>query len=247
MATKDRYQNPVIGDTVKLRMFVYNSNMTASVDAISKVDIYYLDPDAKTPSNADGRTLVESITGASVQNIAQGEYQLNLFIDPVLYTNTGRYIDEWFVTFASGDPETSLEHLFQIYPDLWYTTPIPVVYDFSFYFQPNRFRYGTKKYIEIELLPNVPRATDLEQYYENLAISADLKVFISQHCNECVPCELDLQMVVDGDPTQYREKNRAYYFLDTTQFDCGIYDVWFSLDFGGNVYVSEKAQLQIFD
>lgn len=246
MATKDRYQNPVIGDTVKLRLFVLNSNMTAAVDAISKVEIYYLDPAARTPSNPDGRTLVQTVPGGSVTNPAQGEYLVDLFLDPLIYTETGRYIDEWYVTFETGDPETTLDHLFQIYPDLWYTTPIPIVYDFSFYFQPNKIRYGSKKNIEIEIVPNVPRATDLSQYYENLAIVSDLKVSIAQKCGPCVPCEDDLKLIVDDAPTTYREKCRAYYFLDTTLFDCGVYDIWFKLEFGGNVYVSEVNQLQIY-
>ena len=247
MSTKDRYQNPVIGDTVTLRMFVYNSNNTASLQSIEKVDIYYLDPSMATIANPDGRTLVQSIPGNSVTIIGTGEYELDLFLDPTFYTETGRYIDSWTVTFQSGDPQTNLDHLFQIFPDLWYTTPIPVVYDFDFYFQPNKMRMGTKKYIEIEIMPNVPRATDLQQYYENLAISATLLVYIGQHCSDCVTCESDLQLIVDGDATNYREKNRAFYFIDTTQFDCGVYDIWFELDFGGNVYVSDKNQLLIYN
>lgn len=247
MSNKDRYQNPVIGDTVALKMFVYNSNNTASLQSIAQVDIYYLDPTAATSSNPDGRTLVQSIPGSSVTTVATGEYELDLYLDPGIYTNNGRYIDEWVVTFQSGDPSTKLDHLFQIYPDLWYTTPVPVVYDFDFYFQPNKMRMGTKKFIEIEIIPNVPRATDLQQYYENLAISATLLVSIGQHCSDCIPCEADLQLIVDSEPTNYREKNRAFYFIDTTQFECGTYDIWFELDFGGNVYISDKNQLQIYN
>lgn len=244
MATKQRYQNVVIGDTVQLRMFVYNSNNTASVDDISEVKIYYLDPTQESEFNPDGRVLVETIPGASVVTVAQGEYLVN--VDLTSYTNTGRYIDEWSVTFESGDSETQIYHLFTIYPDLWYTTPIPVVYDFDFRFQPNRFRYGTKKYMDIEIIPNVPRATDLEQYYENLAIVSDLKIYISQHCNECQPCESDLQLIVDGADTSYRERNHAFYFLDTTLFDCGVYDIYFQLEFGGSTYISETNQIQIY-
>jgi len=137
--------------------------------------------------------------------------------------------------------------LFEVFPDLWYTSPIPVVYDFEFYFQPNKIRFGSKKFIEIEVIPNVPRATDLAAYYTNLIISANLKVFIALNCSECVPCENDLRVVVDGELTQFREKNRAFYFIDTTKFDCGVFDIWFELDFGGNVYVSPVNQLQIFN
>lgn len=247
MAVKSRYQNPTINDTVKLQLFVFNSNNTANVNTINKVDIYFLDPTMMTPINPEGRVLIQSIPGGSVVMLGQGEYELSLFLDPTLYLETGRYIDEWFVIFEVGDPETTLDHLFTVYPKLWYTTPIPVVYDFSFYFQPNKFRKGTKKSIEIEIIPNVPRASDLCQYYENLAIAADLLISIGQHCNECVPCEQDLQLIVDNAPTDYREKNRAFYRIDTDDFDCGVYDIWFTLNFGNNTYVSEKNQFSVFD
>lgn len=246
MVLKDRYQNPVIGDTVLLKLFVLNSNMTAELNAINSVKIYYLDPAAATIPNPDGRVLIQTFPGASVTNPAQGEYDLQVYLDPALYVNTGRYIDEWNVVFQSGDVASNLDQLFQIYPDLWYTTPIPIVYDFNFYFQPNRIRYGSKKFLDIEIIPNVPRATDLCAYYENLAISAQLYVTITQHCGECVPCEEDLRTVVDRQPAQYREKNRAYYYFDSTQFDCGIYDIFFELDFGGNVYISDTNQIQVY-
>lgn len=245
-ALKDRYQNPTIGDTIRLKFFVLNSNMTAEVQSINAVLIYYLDPAAVTIINPSGRVLVQTIPGASILNPTQGEYYYDLYVDPVVYTKIGRYIDQWDVTFQSGDLPANHDQLFQIYPELWYTTPIPIVYDFSFYFQPNKMRFGEKKSIEIEIIPNVPRATDLCAYYENLAISAQLFVYISQRCGDCLPCESDLRLIVDRQPTQYREKNRGFYFIDTTQFDCGIYDIWFELDFGGNVYISDTNQFQIY-
>lgn len=247
MATKSRGQNPVIGDTVQLELFVYNSNNTAELSSITKVDIFYLDPDLVSTGNPDGRTLVETIPGASVVNVSQGKYRLDLYLDPIVYTETGRYVDEWTVVFEIGDPATTLDHLFTIYPDLWYTTPIPIVYDFEFHFQPNKIRYGSKKYLEIEVIPNVPTATDLAQYYENLAIAAELTVSISKHCDPCEQCENDLNLVVEDAPIAFKMKNRAFYFLDTTTLDCGVYDVWFTLEFGENVYVSEKNQILIYD
>ena len=225
-------------------MFVLNSNNSASLDSITKVEIYYLDPSARTEENPDGATLVQTIAGGSVLNPDLGQYELDLYLDPGIYTQTGRYIDVWTVVFQSGDAETTVEHLFQVYPDLWYTTPIPIVYDFNFYFQPNKFKVGSKKYIEIEITPNVPRATDLEAYYQNLAIAADISVTISKRCGDCNPCGEDL--IKENDPTQYREKNRAFYFIDTTEYDEGIYDIYFTLSFGGNVYVSDTNQFQIY-
>jgi len=244
---KDRYQNPTIGDTVKLQLFSWNSNTFTNVDTISKIDIFFLDPGVATPANPLGKVLVQTIPGASVVNPSEGHYELDLFLDPGLYIDTGRYIDCWTIEFESGDPDSEIDQLFEVFPDLWYTSPIPVVYDFEFYFQPNKIRFGSKKFIEIEVIPNVPRATDLAAYYTNLIISANLKVFIALNCSECVPCENDLRVVVDGELTQFREKNRAFYFIDTTKFDCGVFDIWFELDFGGNVYVSPVNQLQIFN
>jgi hypothetical protein len=243
---KQRYQNPVIGDTVVLQMFVLNSNNSASLLAVNAVSIYYLDPTGISPANPDGRTLIQTIPGSSVTNPETGQYILNLFVDPAIYTNTGRYIDEWDVVFQPGDPSTTIDHLFVIYQDLWYTTPIPIVYDFSFYFQPNKMRHGCKKFIEIEVIPNVPRATDLDAYYQNLCTAADVSVSISRHCGDCLPCEEDLRIIVEDDPTQFRENNRAFYFIDTEELGCGVFDVWFKLCFGGNTYVSEKNQLLIF-
>ena len=245
-ALKDRYQNPTIGDTVRLKFFVLNSNMTAEVNAINVVRIYFLDPAAVTIVNPQGRVLVQTIPGASIINPQQGEYYYDLYLDPTIYTQTGRYIDEWEVVFQPGDLPANHDQLFQVFPELWYTTPIPIVYDFSFYFQPNKMRKGEIKSIEIEIIPNVPRATDLCAYYENLAISAQLFVFISQRCGDCLPCESDLRLIVDRQPTFYREKNRGFYKIDTNQFDCGLYDIWFELDFGTNVYISDTNQFQIY-
>jgi len=247
MATKTRGQNPVIGDTVTLQMFVFNSNNYAELDSINQILIYWLDPNAQTEFNPDGRTLIETIPGSSVTNPDTGEYELDLYLDPLVYTETGRYLDVWDVTFESGDASTEIEQLFQIYPDLWYTTPIPVVYDFNFYFQPNRIRKGNKKYIEIQIIPNVPTATDLATYYENLAIASQLLVTIKKRCGDCVPCEEDLNIIVDAEPTTYKEKNRAFYFFDTTDYDCGTYDIYFELIFGENTYVSDTNQIQVYD
>lgn len=242
--TKDRYQNPVIGDIVKLEFFVYNSNAPAEVDDISKIEIYYLDPANVTTINPFGKTLVQTIPGADVTNPATGEYRYDLYLDPAIYTDVGRFIDQWYTTFRSGDVETSFEQVFEVYSDLWYTTPIPIVYDFSFYFQPNKIRQGSKKFLEIEVIPNVPRATDLFTYYENLVISANLSVYMEANCNPCIPCGGEL--IVDGATTQFRERNRAFFKIDTSCLDCGIYNIWFKLEFGDNIYVSDKNQLIVY-
>ena len=246
MANKERYQNPVVGDEIRLRMFTYNSNNFTEVVNIEKVEIFFLDPDCKTDANPDGRRLVEEFDGSVVSNPSTGEYILDVQTRDVEY-NIGRYIDVWHVEFLENEPIQKVENCFDIYPNLFYTTPIPVVYDFKFHFQPNKFRKGSKQYIIIDVVPNVPTAGDLQRYYENLAIVSDLKISIEQTCGDCVPDDPDLRLIVDDEQIDYREKRRGYYQLDTEDLDCGIYDIWFKLEFGGNVYISDRNNFQIFD
>jgi len=246
VATKERYQNPAVNDTVNLRLFAYNSNNLADFDEIEKVDIYYLDREEISETNPEGRRLVESFVGSAVTLEDTGTHLLQVELAELKYV-IGTYLDIWTVSVSEDQPSAEIEHKFDIYPNLWYTTPIPVVYDFQFHFQPNKFRKGSKQYLVIEIIPNVPTAGELRSYYENLAIVSDLKVSMEQHCGDCVPAEADLRLVVDKVNVDYREKRFGYYQLDTEDLDCGIYNLWFQLDFGGNIYISDKHQLQIYD
>lgn len=247
MATKERYQNPVIGDVIDLRFFTYNSNNRASVHEIQKVEIWYLDPEEQDEENPDGRRLIETIT--SITTVEEGEYLVSVTAEEDTYI-IGNYIDLWYVVFRDGDDPVIQTKEFQIYPDLWYTGTTPIVYDFSFRFQPNRIRKGSKQYLIVQIKPNVRNASDLEEYYTNLAIAAPLKISIEQECVECMPEEQDLRLVVDEEDIDYREKCLGYYLLDTTEDGLdlkeGLYNVWFEMTFGDSIYVSEKMQLQIF-
>lgn len=239
---KQRNQNPVVGDDIELRLFTFNSNASADVTEIEKVDIYYLDPAMVSAENSDGRRLVESHTDITQEDT--GRY----LITPSLIGPTyviGKYLDIWHVKFESDEPATTIEQNFSIYPDLWITAPVPLIYDFSFRFRPNKITKGSKRYIIIEVTPNVPKSSDLEKYYNNLAIVSDLSISIEQACGDCMPQEQDLRLIVDAQPVDYREMKYGYYFLDTTDLDCGIYNIWFTLNLGTNIYVSEKNQLQI--
>ena len=113
-------------------------------------------------------------------------------------------------------------------------------------FRPQKLRKGSKRYLIIEINPNVPKGTDLQRYYENLAIVSDLKVSIEQKCGTCVPQEQDLRMVVDRASVDYREKKFGYFMLDTNEMEVGIYDVWFEMEMGENTYISDRFQLQIY-
>lgn len=244
----ERYQNPAVDDDVKLRLFTYNSNNAADMASIERVEVYHLDPSNVSDGNPDGRRLVETFDGSAVSSEGTGSYLLTISATNGTYV-IGKYIDVWTVTAADGQPPHQIVNLFQIYPALWYSTPIPIVYDFSFRFRPNKLRKGSKQYIIIEITPNVPTAGDLRAYYENLAIVADLSISIEMDCGDCVPEERDLRMVVDCAPVDYREKRHGYYQLDTValDMDCGIYNIWFTLNLGTNVFISDRMKFQIFD
>lgn len=243
---KERYQNPAIGDQVNLRLFTYNSNNLADLQSIDKIDIYVLERSEVSAENPDGRRLIETIDGTGVTVEDTGTHLLTVELDEKKYA-IGRYIDVWTASFSTDQPDSSIEQCFEVFPNLWYTTPIPIVYDFKFHFQPNKFRLGSKQFIIIEIIPNVPTAGDLRNYYENLAIVSDLKISIEHKCGDCLPAEEDLRLIVDKVKVDYREKKFGFYNLDTEGLECGIYDIWFQLDFGGNRYISDRMQFQVYD
>ena len=242
---KHRYQNPVVGDTVRLLLTTYNSNNRVDVDSISGVGIYTLDRSEVTEDNRDGRRLVQQITADQIVKIPErtGEYYVDVELVEDQYT-IGPYIDSWDCVYQGQD--VTEENIWRVYPNLFIATPIPIVYDFQFRFRPNRMRVGSKRYLIIEIEPNVPNVSDLKRYYLNLAISSPLKIFVEMACVECMPREKDLRMVIDGDDVIYRENCRAYYMLDTSEMATGEYAVHFELMAGECVYVSENQILQIF-
>ena len=244
-ATKERYQNPAVGDNINLRLLTYNSNNLSDLHSIDSIEIYYLDSSIVTAENPDGMRLIDTFDGTAVTQVDTGTYLLNLPTD-VKYL-IGTYYDLWTVTAEDGQPSHSIRQKFEIYPNLWYSTPIPVVYDFDFRFKPNKLRKGSKQFVIIEIMPNVPTAGDLRAYYENLAIVSDLKISMQLNCGDCVKTETDLQLVIDEENVDYREKRYGYYKIDTEDMICGIYDIWFKLEFGGNVYISDRYNFQIYD
>jgi hypothetical protein len=244
---KERYQNPVVNDTVRLRLHIYNQNNPAEIVGINKVELWYLDENNRSEENPDGRRLVETFDGSRVVCEDTGQYALEVPLESPKYV-IGKYFDIWTVQFTEEDEAATPPQPFAVYPNLFYTTPLPVVYDFSFHFQPNKLRRGSKQFIQIEVVPNVPKAKELQRYYENLAIAADLKISMEETaCNGCAPNERDLRLILDEEPIDYRERRWGFYKLDTEDMACGIYNVWFRLDFGGNTYISDKMQLMIYE
>lgn len=246
MANKERYQNPVIGDNIKLRLLSYNSNSKANFDAVEKVEIYFLDPTEITESNPKGMRLVRSINSVDITNSDVGSYLTAFIAEPLQFT-IGKYIDVWYVTI--DDETATIENNFEIYPNTWFTSPTPLIYDFNFFLNPTRIKKGSKRWLTVEIVPNVPNQHYLTEYYRNLAIIADVKIKIEQECVPCMPTECDLRIVVDNEQLEIREKCNAYYFLDTTEngldLKPGVYAVTFEMTFGDSIYISEKQNLQI--
>lgn len=249
MADKERNQNPTVGDTLKLRLIAFNSNLQVDVESIEKIEVYKLDPTLCSSTNKDGRILVATIDGADVEAESTGSYSYSLELPGPTYT-IGRYVDVWYVVPRDGDVPTQVENRFEVFSDLWYFSTIPAVYGFDFQFQPNMIRQGSKKWLTIKITPNIPRATDLERYYTNLAISSNLLINIESNCVPCPPQETDLRMVVEDELVTIRDKVFGFYFLDLSEdgldLPCGIYNVWFKLAYAESLEISPKMQFQVY-
>ena len=243
---KERNQNIVVGNDLILRLFTYNSNQRQSVQNVNKVEIYYLDETCITSENPEGKRLVKTIESADVTVVGDGQYSIEFELEDQLFV-IGKYIDVWYVNFDSSQ-SGSVTNEFSIIPDLWFASDLPIIYDFSFGFRPNRIRYGERRWINIEIIPNVPNISELKRYYANLAVSSPLRIWIEKACGECVPKEKDLRLVVEGDLVEHRRGTEGSYFINTEELnmDCGIYNVWFEMEFGENKYLSDNLQLQVF-
>ncbi len=239
----ERHQNGTVGSTMRLRLMTFNSNNFADVTSIESVTIYQIDNcDLKCPSN--GKLMVV-IPGADVVKDDTGQYYVDVTTSSPEWT-IGTYSDVWKLNLPGNQTGETFK-TFKLYSDLWYFGTLPPVYTFDFRFQPNRFRQGSKKYIVIQIIPNVPRASDLEEFYTALAVTGNLYISIEKVCGPCpAPVEADLRMVVDKELVELREKVFGYYLFDTSELDCGVYNIFFELDVANIKEISTKYQLQIF-
>lgn len=244
--SKERNQNVVVGNDLTLRLFTYNSNHRQSVQNVDKVEIYYLDDGCITAENPEGKRLVQTVESADITTVEDGQYSIEISLEEQVYV-IGKYLDVWYVNFDSSQSGT-VTNEFKIVPDLWFASDLPIIYDFSFGFRPNRVRNGERRWINIEIIPNVPNISDLRRYYANLAVSSPLRIWIEKACGDCLPKEKDLRLIVDGDLVEHRRGTEGSYFLNTEELnmDSGIYNVWFEMEFGENKYISDNLQLQIF-
>lgn len=244
----ERYQNPIIGNTVRLRLFMYNGNELSDVVSINTINIYMCYPTAATMEDPLGKNLVLEVDVSGVVHESTGTYYIDVPLTTPQFV-LGKYTDEWTITLDSSISDQIIQNEFRIYPQIWYSTPVPVVYDFSFDFQPNKIRKGSRQYLRIRVTPNVPTATDLARYYENLAVMGDVTVSMEQKCGKCLPHEEDLRLIFENQPVDYKERCYGFMMLDTEELEleCGVYAIWFTLCLGANKYISDKFNLLIFD
>jgi hypothetical protein len=248
-----RNQNPVIGDTIALKLYSRNSNNFADLYNIDHIDIMLENCPVECANDHNPNpiaahkvdTLIQTIPGSEVKKCCTGIYDVNLVTSAPTYV-VGNYHDVWYVQFTEQDVLSPFRQDFKLNPDLWVLSGTPVVYSFDFRFTPNRIRKGSKKHLVIQIIPNVPRATDLFKYYENIAISSELRINIELNCGQCVPQEADLRKVIDNERVFERDKVFSYYFIDTCDWECGIYDVWFEIDYAGSTDISPRQQFQLF-
>ena len=146
---KERYQNPTINDDIKLRLFTFNSHNPRNVVEVQKVEIYFSDEQEKSESNPQGWRLVDTLNDTSISVNDTGSYSVDVNLEKDKYT-IGNYKDVWTVIVDQDEDPVIIQQLFAVYPDLWYSTPTPIVYDFNFHFQPNKFRQGSIQYLIIE-------------------------------------------------------------------------------------------------
>jgi hypothetical protein len=244
---KERNQNPVAGDSLSLRLFTYNSNQRQNVLGVEKVEIYHLDSSCADEDNPEGRRLVTTIESGDVEEVDDqfgGHYKIDLELSSDSYV-IGDYIDVWYLEFNENQVG-KVTNSFLVLGDLWWANSMPIVYDFSFGIRPNRIRKGEKRWVTVEVIPNVPNSSDLQRYYTNLALASPISVHMEQVCGECVPKEKDLRVVLDGAPVEHRRGPEGYFFLDATDLESGVYNVRFELEFGESKYISDDLQLQIY-
>lgn len=238
---KDRYQMPTVGDTVRLRLMSLNQYTFSDLESINQVDIYLYD---KCQPGCPLPPVVTTIPGTQVVRESEGNYYVDLVTSSPDFM-IAEYQDVWRI-FTKNNQAGSVTKKFKLYQDQWFFSSLPPVYSFTFKFGPNKIRKGSKKYLAIQVVPNVPKACELENFYAAMAISGVIKINIEKSCGPCLLEEKDLRIVVEDQIVELREGANAYYYLDTTEMDCGIYNVWFELDVNNTVEVSSKYQMEIF-
>lgn len=114
MATKQRYQSPTLGDTIRLQNFSRNTGSNVDIKQIAKIEIFYLNENAKTPTNPEGRVLTKTIVNHLGQpateiypypSASNAEYWETQLITDQVNWNIGKYVDRWHIV---TDPDADL-------------------------------------------------------------------------------------------------------------------------------------------
>ncbi len=255
---RERYQNPIVGDTVRLKSFIYNSNVKDNVSSISSIDVFFLDPDRISPSNPDGRILMASFSSAQVSNPSIGEYYVDLVTNGSDF-RVGSYIDRWNIVFESTDQNPGvIENKFNLYRDLWYVSPEPIIYELGFDYEPHKIFRLSKKYIRVDIEVYAPDEDIKANYYYYLLTLSQIYVRIVQDEGDGYdPVDTSKNVLYDWSLVHYRETTRGYYLLDTTvdprpwrlnqPWGLGIYLVQFKANLGETIQLSPQFRLQIYD
>lgn len=254
---RERGQNPVLGDTINLRSFLYNSNQPSDPYQITRVLVYFLDPQMRSKSNPEGRILVETIPAEGIQRVESGHYLAQLATNETAF-QIGSYIDHWEIQYEETDLRLGVvENSFKIYSDLWVSSPLPLVHDIGFEFSPFKFVSGSKKYLRVDVSPKVPSKDILENYYFYLNNIADLHIHIElvegEGYDRLNPIK---NILVNWASITYRDGLTGYYLLDSTidprpqsngaPWPVGIYNVSFRSALGETVHLSRPYKMQIF-
>lgn len=255
---RERRENPVIGDTINLRVFTYSSNSRADIYQMDSVNIYYLDKEQATEANPEGRVHITSIPANQIFHPSQGEYQVVLKTNPVDY-RVGTYIDRWEGLFEIDDSRPGvIENYFNIYRDLWYTSPIPLVYEIGFVYSPTKILSGSKKYIRTDIEIYTRDKSIVEQYYYYLRGLQSIQFRLTlDEGPDYDPVVSENNIIQDWAPMSFAEDRTAYFLLDTSidprpsrsgrPLPLGIYLIQFKAALGETVHLSPKFRLQIYN
>ena len=259
---KLRNQAIFLNDDISLDLYNYQGNALFDLFSIEKIEIYFLDPYGKTPSNPEGRKLRATIESTDVQKIVAGQYRVTITLDSSLY-QIGDYFDVWYVKHSSEDSRSyPVINSFSVYPAPAANVGSPLIHDINFTFSPKKMLYESIQYLTIGFYPLVRSQFGiktleqelLERFYFNLKSVGGLYVKLEM-IEGCGYDPDNTLMNVKTDPeweqVDISGDNEAHYLLDATsdtdKFQRGIYAVQFKALVNDQTILSDKFYLQIYD
>lgn len=262
MPIKERYQSPVLGDTLNLDFYSYNNNSLTSVNELGNIEVYFLDKTQLSDNNPNGKRIKLIITPNNITELSTGHYRAQINLDDNLF-EIGDYIDVWNIKFNDYDSTFyKVENQFRIHTDLRETHDRPFVYDVSWSFNPKKIILYSRRYLKIAFKPSIHddigrkyiNESLIDRFYFNLKNTQNLfiKIELIEGCDYNEDC-LYANIITDPewDRVEIRGDNEAYYLIDSTEdegiYNLGIYSVQFKILIGGQEIISPKFYLQILD